>query len=325
MLVQATRLSSVLVVGSINADLILRTPRLPEPGESLIGSGYTRVAGGKGANQAVAAARLGGQVTFVGKIGRDAEGEFLQQQLDREGIRAEFLSTSPSAPTGLAVIAVDDQARNAIMVVPGANHELTEADIAAALNAASYDALILQLEIPPNSVIAACHLAKAKQIPVILDAGPAQEFPLEELPSIDILTPNETETFALTRIRPDDTPSARRAAYFLLERSRAKAVVLKLGERGSFLFDREGLCVHLPAYRVSAVDTTAAGDAFTAALTLEYVRSGDLLHAMRNGNAAGALAAMHPGTQPSLPTQAALEQFCAQHEVHAARKEARAR
>lgn len=305
-----TTTPSILVVGSANSDLVVRTSRLPQAGESFIGLDYRRFAGGKGANQAIAAARLGATTTFVGKIGIDPEGEKLQAQLYAEGIRTDFVCRCSSAQTGLAIITIDDRGENSIVVIPGANNELHEGEIQAALGTRAYDALLLQLEIPPQTVIAACRLAEARSLPVVLDAGPAQDFPLEQLLGIDILTPNETETFALTGIKPHTTQDAQAAAEVLLRRSRANVVVLKLGDRGALLYESNGHCEYFPAFTVESIDTTAAGDAFTAAMTIEHIRTGDLRRAVMLGNAAGALATTILGAQASLPTSFALEEFC---------------
>jgi ribokinase len=309
MLTETIATPSVLIVGSINSDLILRAPRLPSPGESLIGADYKRVAGGKGANQAVAVARLGATATLVGKTGTDSEGETLRAQLCTEGVRTDFVSCC-GTPTGLAVITIDSRGQNSIIIVSGANNQVCDEDVQAALSAGTYDALMLQFEIPTQTVIAACRFAKEHGVPIIVDAGPAQAFPLEELQGIDILTPNETELTALTGIDPGTVQDAQRAAEILLRRSHAKAIVLKLGSRGALLYDQNGAYEYFPAYSIEAVDATAAGDAFTAAMTVEYVRSGDLGRAVRLGNAAGALAAMNLGAQPSLPTAIALAEFC---------------
>lgn len=309
MLAPNTITPSVLVVGSVNSDLVLRTARLPLAGESLIGTDYCRVAGGKGANQAVAAARLGATVTFVGKTGTDPEGESLKAGLFTEGVRTDFVTCCSSTKTGLAVITVDDKGQNSIVVIPGANSQVTEEEVRAAFCTGSYDAVMLQFEIPPQIVIAACRLAHAQGVPVVLDAGPAQVFPLEQLQGVHILTPNETETFILTGIKPETRQDAQTAAEILLRRSHAMAVVLKLGDRGSMFCSSDGVSEHLPAYAIEAVDTTAAGDAFTAAMTIKYLQTGNLRRAVMLGNAAGALAAMNVGAQPSLPTALMLEEF----------------
>ena len=184
---------SILVVGSINMDLVLRATRMPRPGESMIGETYCHIPGGKGANQAVGAARLGAAVTFVGKLGADANGVELRQTLVEQGISVDFVVVHDQSQTGLAVITLDAEGENSIIVFPGANMEIREEELHPAFFAGRYDALVLQLEVPRHIVVESCRLAREAGIPIILDAGPAQAFPLEDTPGIDILTPNETE------------------------------------------------------------------------------------------------------------------------------------
>lgn len=300
---------SVLVIGSINMDLILEASRQPHVGESLIGCCYSYAPGGKGANQAVALARLGASVTMVGCVGSDQNGRALAENLRREGIDTEFLREDCEIQTGLAVVLVAAEATNSILVFPGANMRLTFRDLEPAFQARKYDAILLQLEIPNQLVIEACRRAQEAGMPIILDAGPAQEFPLEQIRGIDILTPNETETLALTGIEVRSSADAERAAEKLLSRSDAKAVVIKLGEAGALLQRQEGKCIHFPAQRVAAIDPTAAGDAFTAAMTMCYLESGDIESAVAYGNFAGALATTKIGAQRALPTQAEIDSF----------------
>ncbi len=304
---------SILVVGSINMDLVLRMDRVPLPGESFIGREYRHVPGGKGANQAVAAARLGAEVTFVGRVGDDAHGQKLKTQLAAQGISTDLLVTDSGSQTGLAVILLEESGRNRIVVYPGANMEIRPEDLAAAFRR-TYDAVMLVLEIPLPMVVEVCRLARANGIPAILDAGPARAFDLTQVRGLEILTPNETETSALTDL-PCGTPEeASKAARALAEKSDARYVVLKMGEEGSLLH-ADGRDEIFPAHRVSAVDTTAAGDAFTAAMAVEYVRSGDIARAIRYATAAGALAVTRLGAQPSLPTADEVRQFIQQREV----------
>lgn len=300
---------SVLVIGSINMDLVLRASRLPYVGESLIGNCYSYVPGGKGANQASAFARMGAGVTFVGCIGADEHGRALATGLQREGINIEFVREDSESQTGLAAVLIGSDAKNAILVYPGANMRLTATDPERALENRTYDAMALQLEIPGEVVIDACRRARGAGIPIILDAGPAQEFPLEKIQGIDILTPNETEALALTGIELRSIADAERAAAKLLARSAAKAVVIKLGEAGALL-QRAGCgCLHFPAREVVAIDPTAAGDAFTAAMAMRYLESGDIEAAVAYGNIAGALATTKIGAQCALPTAAEIEAF----------------
>jgi ribokinase len=300
---------SVLVVGSINLDLVLRASRMPHPGESLIGETYHQIPGGKGANQAVAAARLGAAVTLSGKVGKDANGTRLRDQLEAQGISTGCVVADEKSQTGLAVITLDAAGQNSIIVFPGANMHIREDELRYAFSAGHYDAVLLQLEIPQEIVIACCTLARAAGIPVVLDAGPAQSFPLEHVRGIEILTPNETETLALTGLQVGTLDEAARAASVLLARAAARAVVVKLGEKGALLRTAEGATEHFPAHSVEAVDTTAAGDAFTAAMTIRYLQTGDLREAIAYGNLVGALTVTRLGAQPSLPTAVEVEAF----------------
>ena len=300
---------SILVVGSINMDLVIRVPRMPQPGESLMGETCHYISGGKGANQAVAAARLGATVTLAGKIGKDANGMKLREYLDAQGVSTRCVVSDVTSQTGLAVITLDAAGQNSIVVFPGANMDIQKAELEPAFAAARYDAVMLQLEVSPEIVIASCAMARAAGIPVVLDAGPAQAFPLKRVPGIAILSPNETETLALTGLEVRTLDDAARAASILLARSGARAVVLKLSEKGALLRTAAGVSEHFPAQRVEVVDTTAAGDAFTAAMTIRYLQTNDLREAIAYGNLAGALAVTRLGAQPSLPTTGEVDAF----------------
>lgn len=302
---------SILVVGSINMDLVLETPRIPEGGESLIGSNYQYIPGGKGDNQAVAASRLGADVTFVGKVGEDAQGQKLIEKLTEADIATDYLKVDEDSQTGLAVIMLEENAQNRIIVYPGANMEIEKSELAKAFNR-DYDALLLQLEIDDEIVVKACNLAEERDIPVVLDAGPARSFPLEKIQGLEILSPNETEARALTGIKVETRTDALYAAQKLTEKSRARYIVIKMGAKGAFLYDQQSVekLLHFPGYEVEAVDTTAGGDAFTAAMTLEYLRNGgDIKQAIKFANAAGALTVTKLGAQPSLPSAAEIEKF----------------
>ncbi len=292
---------SILVVGSMNMDLVLQTARVPLPGESLIGAQYRYVPGGKGANQAVAAARLGSGVVFVGKTGEDAHGAKLKEQLEAEGIATELIAPDPRTQTGLAIILLEASGENRIIVYPGANMEIREEQVQQAFER-SYDAVMINLEISEEIVIEVCRLAEEKDIPVILDAGPAKPFDLTQVHGLlEILSPNETETLALTGLECRTPQEAAIAAGKLAEMSAARFIVIKMGEQGAFLYDH-GETEFLPAHRVKTVDTTAAGDAFTAAMTAQYILQDDLSRAIQYANVAGALTVTKLGAQPSLPS-----------------------
>lgn len=297
----------VLVVGSINMDLILRTGRVPSRGETILGKDYQLVPGGKGANQAVAASRLGGQVTFVGRIGNDANGERLMAQFEREGICTDYIKVDETSNTGLAAIMLEDSGDNRIIVYSGANMNISMEDVESALEQ-DYDVVLLQLEIPDDIVMGTFKLAKEKGISVVLDTAPARPLPLENFKGIDIISPNETEATALTGIEINSFQSAVQAAKVLQAMCDPKHVVIKMGSKGAMVFD---CCSfrHVPSFDVEAVDTTAAGDAFTAAMATEYIKGGEIERAVEFANAVGALTVTKLGAQPSIPTRKEVDNF----------------
>ena len=297
----------MLVVGSINMDLCLQMPKIPSGGESILCDSYQYIHGGKGANQAVAAARLGADVTFAGKVGSDAFGGILTEALNSIGICTNFVYKGEGARSGLAVIILEGSGQNRIMIYPESNFLLTKNEIDGAF-AQSYDAMMIQFEIREEIVVHACRLAVEKGIPFVVDAGPAMDFPIEKISGAEILSPNETETYALCKINVIDTQSAKAAAEILFERARPKYIVIKAGENGAYLYDGKNI-KHFGAYKVTAVDTTAAGDAFTAAMTLKYLENRDIGEAIRFAQAAGAVSVTKLGAQPSLPTLAEVEAF----------------
>ena len=306
-----SRMLRLLVVGSMNMDLVLQTDRIPAPGENRMGEAYSYLPGGKGANQAVAAARLGAEVFLVARVGRDANGRKLCRGLKAEGITTKFVSVDPASPSGLAVVLVEDSGQNRILVYPGANMKLTVDEVGTALRD-EYEAVLLQLEVPDAVVAASVRTARQKRVPVILDAGPARPFDLKLLDGIDILSPNQSEAEALTGLPCENAAEAEKAARRLRTLSAARHIVIKMGAAGAFLLT-DGAGELVPAFQVQAVDPTAAGDSFTAGLALEWLRTVDLRRAVRYGNAAGALSAMTIGAQPSLPSAAEVEDFLARN------------
>ena len=299
----------ILTVSSANMDFVMGVTRIPQGGETHLEDGsYAFVPGGKGANSAVAVRRLGGDSVFCCRLGKDANGSILANIYKKEGLDTRFITVDPSAVTGLATIMVEPSGQNRIIIYPGANARMTYDDIDASFISRP-DALLMQLEIPHDAVMHAAWTAQEKNIPIILDAGPANpDFPLDELPPLEIFSPNETETEIFTGINPTNPDNCLRAAMALQRLVVAKYYVIKLGGRGCYIYD--GKYYHcLPAYGVNAVDTTAAGDAFTAALTLEYLRSGDIVRAGRYANVVGALAVSKKGALPSLPTDAMVNKF----------------
>jgi ribokinase len=304
--------SRIIVVGSANIDLVTRVPRCPRPGETLIGASFQTVCGGKGANQAVAAARLGAETTFIGCVGSDGFGDMLLGGLKAEGIDVSHVKVHPTKPSGTATILVGDDGQNSIVVTPSANFELNPEDIeplSPLFEKAS--AVLVQLEIPLGTVMAALGLAKRWGVLSILDAGPAQKVPQEILRKASVVSPNETEAEAITGIRIETLANAQAAADSLMEGG-VREVVLKVGASGAYYAgDIEN--IHVPAFPITPVDTTAAGDAFTAALATVWGRM-PAREALRFANAAGALAATVEGAQPSMPTRNAVKAFLKKHE-----------
>nr|WP_241018408.1 ribokinase [Paraburkholderia sp. Tr-20389] len=286
-------------------DLVARAPRLPQPGETLAGHAFAQVAGGKGGNQAVAAARLGAQVTMLGCVGADANGAQLRAGLAAEGIDCAALETSPAAPTGVALIIVDDGSQNAIVIIAGSNGEVTPETIArheAALAAA--DVVICQLETPPAAVHAALATARRLGKTVILNPAPATgPLPADWLPLIDYLIPNELEAATLTGL-PVTSPQEAQAAARALRHAGARNVIVTIGAQGVVAALGDAEPEHFDAPRVKAVDTTAAGDTFIGGLAAQLARGGDVADAIRFAQRAASISVTRAGAQPSIPTRA---------------------
>ncbi len=298
----------IVVVGSLNMDLVVRTPRLPRPGETIIGREFITAPGGKGANQAVAAAKLGATVSMVGRLGADDFGRVLRENLRAAGANDAHVLTEDSTATGIAMIEVEDSSQNTVVVAPGANAHVTRADVDRARSTiTAAQAVIAQLEVPLDTVRYAITLAHEVNVLTVLNPAPAQTLPTELLSLVDLLVPNETEASLLTGIEVKDEASAEQAARQLYERG-ARVIVITLGERGALALDEQGLR-RVPPFRVKAIDTTAAGDAFVAALAVARAAGRDLDTALREASAAGALAATKLGAQPSMPTRAELDEF----------------
>lgn len=301
--------SKIVVVGSSNTDMILRLERAPRPGETLLGGAFSMAAGGKGANQAVAAARLGGEVTFIAALGSDVFGDQAAEGFKREGIALDYLKRVESEASGVALIFVGEDGENSIGVGSGANACLLPEDIAASAEAiASADAVILQLETPIPTVLETLKLARANGVRTILNPAPACELPDELLATLDVITPNETEVEALTGIAVVDETTATQAAKALIAKG-IGTVIITLGKQGAFVFDgTEG--TRVPTFEVERVlDTTAAGDTFNGALAVALCEGSSLAEAVRFANAAASLAVTRLGAQPSVPTREAVQQF----------------
>jgi ribokinase len=298
----------IVVVGSINLDLVARVAKLPRPGETVLGSEFKQVPGGKGANQAVAAALLGAGVTMIGRVGDDAFGELLIAALAKRGVRNELVLPTPGATSGLALIGVEDSGQNAITVIGGANHRLSPDDVRQReATIAAADALLVQLEVPLETVAAALDVARRNRVLTILDPAPAVELP-SELYGVDLISPNQSEAEALTGIAVRSASDAARAAAALHQHG-VRQVVVKLGEQGALASEAGDEAIHVPALSVAVVDTTAAGDAFTAALAVALVERRSLADATRFACAAGSLATTRLGAQDAMPTREEVEQL----------------
>jgi ribokinase len=299
-----------VVVGSSNTDMIIRVARIPRAGETLLGGEFLTAAGGKGANQAVGAARAGGTVCFIARVGRDDLGDAAVAGLRRDRIDVSCVSRDPAAASGVALIFVAKSGENSIAVAGGANAALTPAHVRKAADLiGSAAVLVAQLETPLATVQAAARIAASAGVPVILNPAPARPLPNTLLKRISIITPNETEAELLTGIPVSDEAGASRAAAKLRARG-VRTVIITLGARGAFLADEAGGQV-VPGFKVKAVDTTAAGDVFNGALAVGLAEGRALREAVRFANAAAALSVTRRGAQPSAPTRAAIEALLA--------------
>jgi ribokinase len=298
----------IVVVGSSNTDMVVKGRRLPAPGETVTGGQFVLAAGGKGANQAVAAARLGADVTLVAKVGRDVFGDQAVENYRKEGIRTDYVFRDPDRATGIALILVDEQGENLISVASGANHALTPGDVdQAAERIRAAQVVMLQLEIPLDTVCRAAEVAFAAGVPVILNPAPAAPLPEGLLRRVAYLTPNESEAQHLTGAAVTDEASARHAAAQLLAAG-VGHVIITLGPQGA-LCAGPGHARLVPSRRVAALDSTAAGDAFNGALAWALGCGQPLDEAVRTACLVGALSVTRLGAQPSLPTKAELERF----------------
>lgn len=298
----------VVVFGSLNMDLVARVPRMPEPGETLMGHGFLSNPGGKGANQAVACARQGARVEMVGRVGDDGFAAELRAALAAQGVAAEGVATAEEQGTGVAMIMVDDGAQNCIAVIPGANASVGIAD-AEALRPRLEDAslLLLQLEVPMEAVVRAAEVARAAGCAVLLNPAPARELPAPLWPLVDILVVNETEARMLAGMRAVSRDNAAHAAAALCRRG-PREVLVTLGEHGVTWVSPEG-SQHFDAVRVQPVDTTAAGDTFIGALAALLVEGRAMPEAVRHAIKAAAICVTRPGAQAAMPSREEVERF----------------
>jgi len=303
----------LVVIGSANMDMVVRCEHIPVAGETVLGGHFVTVPGGKGANQAVAAARLGGSVHFVGRVGSDSFGDRLTAAMAADGINTNRLRRDADAPTGIALIGVDDRGQNAIIVAPGANHRLTTADIDASrvdIAAASY--MVIQLEIPPATVTHAIGLATEVGTKVLLNPAPVRRtspLPFALLRQVDVLTPNEHEAANLLGHSAHDGLDMAEVGRQLVGIG-IGIVVVTLGGEGCLLATAEGVR-HLPALAVTPVDTTAAGDCFTGALAVALAEGQEVEAAIGFATRAAAISVTRVGAQPSLPNRAEVESVTA--------------
>lgn len=306
----AEQKAKILVVGSFMMDLVVRTPRVPENGETIIGTSFNRFPGGKGANQAVAAARLGGAVTMAGKVGSDDFGDEFLSVLASEGINTAYILRDSQAATGVGFITLDHAGNNRIVVVPGANLRYSVQDLAQIESLIKdSDILIMQLEMDMSVIEHAVELAGRYQVPVILNPAPARALNDELLRGVTYLTPNETEAEILTGVKVTSIDRAKEAAEALLEKG-VKTVVLTLAEKGALVASNAG-ATYVSGFSVQPVDTVAAGDAFNGAFAVAISKGKSLVEACRFANAVGAIAVTRPGAIPSLPSAAEVERFLA--------------
>jgi len=302
----------VLVVGSINMDLIVRCRQMPRPGETVLGQDFHTAPGGKGANQAVACARLGAETTMVGRVGEDDFGRSLLAGLAADGVKVEPVQVTSGVASGVALIVLEEEGDNRIVVASGANAMIGAEDAARAEALLDRcDVVLMQLEVPLAVVKRVAAAAKARDVRVVLDAGAATRDAADShlFASLDVLSPNEAETEVLTGLSVRTLEEARLAARALWEMGAAQ-VVLKLGSRGALWF-RAGVERHVPAFSIDPVDTTAAGDAFTAGLAVALASGEGMDECLRRASAAGALACLTLGAQPSMPTRAQVDVFLA--------------
>jgi ribokinase len=300
---------SIIVFGSINIDLVVTAPRLPVAGETLTGEEFFKISGGKGANQAVALARLGIPTHMVGRVGANSFGAELVQHLQDTGVQTQNIFADENVSSGVAIITVDHHGENHIIVIPGANGHVNQEDVGRLSQLLpTAKALLLQLEIPINAVVAAAKAAHNANIKVILDPAPAQsDLPAELYPLVDIITPNEVEAGQLVGFPVDGEEAAAKAAEILLQKG-VKSAIVKLGAKGSICATPEET-FFVPAFPVDAVDTVAAGDAFNGGLAAALYHGLSLHQAVVWGTAAGALAATTLGAQTSLPDKFTFDAF----------------
>ncbi len=295
----------IIVFGSINMDFIARTPRLPMPGETIIGYDFQNLPGGKGANQAVACAKLGAETMMIGCVGNDIFGDNIITGLKNSRVDVSLLSRNNRVSTGIALITVNETGENSIIIIPGANGEVGKGELMSLESALEKaDILLLQLEIPIDAVLQAAILGKEKGAMVILDPAPAQKLPKELLRLVDIFTPNKVEAASLVDFNIDGWDEASRAAYTFLKRG-VRHSVIKMGSKGVLLTSQKSKQIY-PSIPVRVIDTVGAGDAFSGALAVALSEGKTINEAVQWGNAAGAFAVTRKGAQTAMPSRSEL-------------------
>ena len=298
----------IVVLGSVNMDLVAVAPALPKPGETVMGDDFSTLPGGKGANQAVAAARLGADVRMIGRVGDDVFGPMLLANLEANGVDVSDVATTPGVSSGIAVILLDDERENYIVGIYGANMACDEVQVEATSRALDgADALLLQMEIPLGISLQAAEIARQRGVRVIYDPAPPSDIPLLSYGAFDVIAPNQSEAEVLTGIAVDSRDSAHEAAGILRERG-AQTAIVKLGERG-VVYSAGDAAGHVPAFEVDALDTGAAGDGFAGALAVALAEGRPIKRAVRFAAAAGAAVVTKRGAQDAMPYRAEVERL----------------
>ena len=300
-------MKNICVIGSLNMDLVVNVDKMPKPGQTIIGSNFKEVPGGKGANQAVAMARLNGNVSMIGKVGEDGFGQTLINSLKNDKVDTTYIKTTKGA-TGVALITVDNNAQNSIVVSPGANFEVKEEDIDNNIEAIkNSDIVVLQLETPLNTIKYALKKSKELNKYTILNPAPAVKLDDEIIKNVDLLTPNETELEIISGVSIETEEDIQKAAQIMIEKG-VKELIVTLGSKGSLYINKEK-SIFKKAYKVQAVDTTAAGDSYTAALAVALSKDKNIKEAMDFASKVGAISVLKEGAQSSLPTLEDVENF----------------
>jgi ribokinase len=298
----------IVVVGSSNTDMIIKSPRIPKPGETILGGEFQTAAGGKGANQAIAAARAGGDVAFVARIGDDMFGRRALEGFKNEGINCEYIKFDETDPSGVALIIVDDMGENSIAVASGANANLNEKDIFAVEHLIQKaDILLMQLETPLSTIQYAAKIAFNANVTVLLNPAPAKQLPFDLLKHVSILTPNEFEVESLTGIKVIDDVSAKSASITLSSMG-PKVIAITLGSAGVYLHHKDFSGI-IPGFKMKAIDTTAAGDVFNGVLAAVLLENSDIFKAVKFAQAAAAISVTRLGAQPSAPSKEEIDKF----------------